>query len=187
MAERAPFDRPPFDSASPAASGAIAPSGSVRWISLSALAAGAVIGIIALVTLVIVGLLGVSAMSPIANPTRPVAPEGEVSDVARALVEPGPVVTDAARGREDVVSALIGRAEMSRGEAERTVADWERIYSASDPAPAAIERHSVEPAEQARGAGMWVAIWAIVGLLAGAAALALAGVSRRGTDRYSTA
>jgi hypothetical protein len=160
----------------------------VRRISLSALAAGAVVGLVALITLVVVGLLGASAMNPVANPTRPVTPEGEVSDVARALIEPGPVVTDAAHGREDVVSALVGRAEMSRGEAERTVADWERIYSASDPVPAAvIERHSVEPAEQARGAGTWVAIWAFVGLLASAAALALAGVPRRETNRYSIA
>jgi hypothetical protein len=187
MAERARFDTPPFvDPASPAASGLIAPV-SVRRISLSALAAGAVVGLVALVTLVVVGLLGVSAMNPIANPTRPVTPEGEVSDVARALAEPGPVVTDAARGREDVVSALIGRAEMSRGEAERTVADLERIYSANAPAPAVIERHSVGPAEQARGAGTWVAIWAFVGLLAASAALALAGVSRREATRYSIA
>lgn len=187
MDERARIDTPPsVDPASPAASGLVVPV-SVRRVSLSALAAGAVVGLVALITLVVVGLLGASAMSPVANPTRPVTPEGEVSDVARALVEPGPVVTDAAHGREDAVRALVGRAEMSRGEAERTVADWEKIYSASEPAPGVIERHSVEPAEQARGAGTWVAIWAFVGLLAGAAALALAGVSRRDTKRYSLA
>ena len=188
MAKRARIDRPRWDGPKvPAASRLAGSRVSVRRYSLSALAAGAVVGLIAIATLVVIGLLGVSAMTPIASPTRPVAPEGEVADVARALVDPGPLVTDAARDREQVVGALVGRAEMSRGEAERTVADWEKIYSASDPALAAVERHSVEPSEQVSGAPTWVAIWAVVGFLAAAAALAMAGRSRRGGNRYSTA
>ena len=191
MAREALFDR--RSAAGPrsyAPAGATAPPASVRRISLRAIAAGAAIGLIALMTLVLVALLGVRAMDPVAKPIKPAHPEGEVADVARALVEPRPVVTDAARGREDAVSALVGSATMSRDEAERTVAQWERIYSASGAPPvAAVERYGALPVEEERRPIPWSAIWASIALLGAAAALSLAGALRgqRPPTRYSTA
>ena len=191
MAREALFDR--RSAAGPrsyASAGATAPPASVRRISLRAIAAGAAIGLIALMTLVLVALLGVRAMDPVAKPIKPAHPEGEVADVARALVEPRPVVTDAARGREDAVSALVGSATMSRDEAERTVAQWERIYSASGAPPvAAVERYGALPVEEERRPIPWSAIWASIALLGAAAVLSLAGALRgqRPPTRYSMA
>lgn len=192
MAREALFDRRAAagsrSSASSTSTKAAAPPTSVRRISLSAIAAGAAIGLIALVTLVLVALLGVRAMDPVAKPMKPAHPEGEAADVARALVEPG--VTDAARGREDAVSALVGSATMSRDEAERTVAQWERIYSASGAPPvAAVERYGALPVEEERRAIPWSAIWASIALLGAAAVLSLAGALRgqHPPTRYSMA
>lgn len=177
-------------SASSASMRAAAPPASVRRISLSAIAAGAAIGLIALMTLVLVALPGVRAMDPVAKPMKPAHPEGEVADVARALVEPGPVVTDATRGREDAVSSLVGSATMSRDEAERTVAQWERIYSASGAPPvAAVERYGALPVEEERRPIPWSAIWGSIALLGAAAVFSLAGALRgqRPPTRYSMA
>jgi hypothetical protein len=137
-------------------------------------------------TLVILGLVGASTVEPRARLIRPAQSESGVSDVARTLGEP--VIADSALGREEIASSLVGRGTMSREEAERTVSDWEKIYSASDPAPAAVtELHSARLSEEDEGSGARAAIWISIALLAGAAAVALRGASRKAIDRYSTA
>lgn len=102
--------------------------------------------------------------------------EAEVLVVAQALLDPSPEVADTAKGREDVVTALVGRAAMSREEAERTVADWERIYRASGPATVGM----AEP-EEAQASGFMgyavagAVIWTLVALIATAIAAVLGG------------
>ncbi|MEX2536065.1 MAG: hypothetical protein WD273_10775 [Trueperaceae bacterium] len=103
---------------------------------------------------------------------------GEISTLIGQLFSEGQDVADSAT-REDLVTALTERTDMSQEEAEQTVDNWVQTYEDAQQALEEAQQTLEEAAQTATDAVSTAAFWAFVGLLLGAVVAAVGALTGR--------